>query len=518
MAELGARRWWALGALVLSVLVVGLDATVLNLALPTLATDLHASNSALQWFADAYNLVFAALLLPAGLLGDRYGRRRLLLGALVVFGVASLGCAYASTTGELITARALLGLGGAFLMPLSMAVLPVMFRPDELPRAMGVWVAATAIAFPIGPIVGGYLLNTFWWGSVFLINVPVTILAVIAVATLLPESRSSEAPRLDMVGVAASSCGLALFTYGVIEAGEKGWGHPAAVATIAAGVVALAAFLAWERRLTARPDGHPLIQLSLFRSPRFLWGTVLATLVSFAMFGMLFVVPQYFRGVNGTGALGSGVRLLPIIGGLLVGSRLATMLPWLGAKYIVAIGFVLLGAGVGMGALTGVSTGYGFIAVWITLVGMGLGFALPATMNAALSALSAERSGVGSGLIMAMRQVGGTIGVAVLGTVLNSAYRGHLHLAGLPAQAAGPARDSVSGGVAVAKKLGSPDLLHDVRSAFVHGMDVMLGVCGGVTVLGLVLTLAFLPRRTPVAAAPAGDEGAEPDHEVVASR
>src|SRR5690242_13555569 len=184
MVELGARRWWALGALVLSVLVVGLDATVLNIALPTLATDLHASTGSLQWFADAYNLVFAALLLPAGLLGDRYGRRRLLLAALAVFGVSSLGCAYASTTGELIAARAFLGLGGAFLMPLSMAVLPVIFTPEERPRALSIWVAATAISFPIGPIVGGYLLNTFWWGSVFLINVPVTVLALVAVAWL----------------------------------------------------------------------------------------------------------------------------------------------------------------------------------------------------------------------------------------------------------------------------------------------------------------------------------------------
>ncbi|HET7518413.1 MAG TPA: MFS transporter, partial [Actinomycetes bacterium] len=304
------QKWWALGALALSLLVVGLDLTVLNVALPTLAVDLHASTSSLQWFANAYNLVLAAALLPAGLLGDRYGRKRLLLVALVLFGVASVGCAYAGSTGALIGARALLGLGAAFLLPLSVSVLPVLFTAEERPRAIAVWASANAIGIPLGPILGGWLLDHYWWGSVFLINVPVIALALAAVTMLLPESRAAVPPRIDLLGVVLSSLGLVGLTYGVIEAGDNGWSDPGTVATIAAGVLLLACFVAWQLRLSHRPDGQPLIDLSLFRSASFTWGATLATLVSFAMFGVLFTMPQYFQAVIGADALGTGLRLL----------------------------------------------------------------------------------------------------------------------------------------------------------------------------------------------------------------
>ncbi|HZD38964.1 MAG TPA: MFS transporter, partial [Actinomycetes bacterium] len=207
MIALGSRKWWALGALALALLVVGLDATILSIALPTLSTELHASTGQLQWFVDAYLLVLAAALLPAGLLGDRFGRKKLLLAALVVFGVSSLACAYATSAGMLVAARSVLGLSAAFLMPLSMAVLPVLFTPEERPRALGIWVTATAASFPIGPVVGGWLLDNFWWGSVFLINVPVVVLGVIAVAVLLPESRNPSPARLDAAGALTSSLG-----------------------------------------------------------------------------------------------------------------------------------------------------------------------------------------------------------------------------------------------------------------------------------------------------------------------
>src|ERR1700729_2371930 len=223
MASSDTRRWWALGALALSVLVVGLDLTVLNLALPTLAADLHASTSDLQWFVDAYSLVLAAALLPAGLLGDRYGRKKLLTGALVVFGAASLACAYSRSPGELIAARSVLGLAAAVILPLSLAVLPVLFTPAERSRAIAVVGGATFLGYPIGPIVGGWLLDHFWWGSVFLINVPVVIVAVIAVVFLMPESRALRRPRIDGVGVIISSAGLAALTYGFITAGQNGW-------------------------------------------------------------------------------------------------------------------------------------------------------------------------------------------------------------------------------------------------------------------------------------------------------
>ncbi len=500
MTLFGSRKWWALAALALVTLAVGVDGTVINIALPTLADDLHASNTQLQWFVDAYLLVFAALLLPAGLLGDRFGRKKMLIVGLVIFGASSAACAYATSAGTLIAARAVLGLGGAFLMPLSLAVLPVLFTPDERPKAIAVWVAAGAVSYPIGPLLGGWLLSTYWWGSVFLINVPVTILAVIAVLALLPESRSEERPRIDTLGVLASSLGLAGLTYGVIEAGAKGWGAAGALVPLIIGVVALVAFILWERRLTAAPQGKPLIDLALFRSASFTWGTLLATIVSFAMFGVIFVAPQYFQAINGTDALGTGVRLLPLIAGFLIGAGLANRVtPRAGAKLTVAIGFALLAIGLGMGALTSVSSGYGFTAIWTTIVGLSLGFVMPAAMDAALSALSAERSGVGSALIMALRQVGGVFGVALLGTMLNSAYRGHLNLHDVPAPLAGTVEKSVTAGTAIAEQLGSTVLLASVRSSFVYGMDVMLGACGIVALVGIVLTLVFLPRLSDAA-------------------
>jgi len=526
MAGKPARKWWALVAIAASVLVVGLDLTVLNLALPTIATDLHASISDLQWISAAYSLVLAAAMLPAGLLGDRLGRKKVLLAALILFGASSAACAYATSTGELIAARAALGIGAAAIFPLSLSVIPVLFAPEERQKAIALMASATFISFPIGPIVGGYLLDHFWWGSVFLINVPVVVLALIAVAVLLPESRSAERANVDVLGVILSSAGLAGLTYGFIRAGEDGWTDAAALGAIAAGAAVLGVLVAWERWLTGRsrpgdgvsPRGgrvRPLIELRLFRSAGFTWGTVLATLVSFAMFGIFFAMPQYFQEVRGADAMGSGLRLLPMIGGMVIGmiggTRLASprkvegqvRAPVANAKVLVTVGFALMAVTLGVGATTTVTSGTGFAAAWFAVFGFGLGLAMPQAMNAALSALSPERSGSGSALISAMRQVGATIGVAVLGTVLDSVYRGHLDVTGLPAAAAAAAKSSVVAGVAVAHELGSAALLDSVRYAFVQGLDTMLWVCGGIALVSAILALLFLPRRAEGAAEPA---------------
>ncbi len=541
-----ARKWWALIAIAASVLVVGLDLTVLNLALPTIATDLHASTSDLQWISDAYSLVLAAAMLPAGLLGDRLGRKKVLLVALLLFGASSAACAYATSTGELIAARAVLGIGAAAIFPLSLAVIPVLFAPEERQKAIALMASATFISFPIGPIVGGYLLDHFWWGSVFLINVPVVVLALIAVAILLPESRSAQRPSVDVLGVILSSAGLAGLTYGFIKAGQDGWTDAAALGTIAAGVAVLAVLVAWERWLTGRNrpgDGgnlrggrwgkvRPLIELRLFRSAAFTWGTILATLVSFAMFGIFFAMPLYFQEVRGVNAMGSGLRLLPMVGGMVIGLVASTRLasprkaadgtvraPLASAKALVTVGFALMAITLGVGAMTTVSSGTGFAAVWFATFGLGLGLAMPQAMNAALSALSAERSGSGSALISAMRQVGATIGVAILGTVLGSVYASHLDVTGLPAAAAAAAKSNVVAGVATAHALGSTALLDSARYAFVQGLDTMLWICAGIALASAILALIFLPRRAdgapegagavPVAAGESGSERAQ---------
>ncbi len=335
------------------------------------------------------------------------------------FGVSSAACAYAATSGELIAARAVLGLGAAAIMPLALAIIPVLFAPEERQKATAIMASTIFLSFPIGPLVGGSLLDRFWWGSVFLINVPIVVLALVAVAFLMPESRSVQRPRVDFVGVVISSAGLIGLTYGFIRAGQDSWGSTATIATIAAGAVMLAAFAAWERVLTRRgerADGtaggaraaRPLIELALFRSAGFTWGTILATLVSFAMFGILFAMPQYFQDVRGVNALGSGLRLLPLIGGMLAGMIGGTRLqsprrnaaglpvePLAGARSMVTAGFAVMAVGLAVGAFTGVSSGTGFAAAWFAATGLGLGVAMPSAMNAALGALSADRSGAG---------------------------------------------------------------------------------------------------------------------------
>jgi DHA2 family multidrug resistance protein-like MFS transporter len=513
------NKWWALGALAVSLLTVGLDATVLSVALPSIATDLHASTSDLQWFNDAYLLVLAAAMLPAGVLGDRYGRKRLLLAALAVFGTASAACAYASSVGELVAARALLGLGAAFMIPLSMAVLPVLFTDKERPRAINVWVAATAVGLPLGPIVGGWLLDNFWWGSVFLINVPLVAVALVAVAVLVPESRSTEPPRIDVLGVLLSSAGLGAFTYGVIDAGERGWTDPTADGAIIVGLAMLAGFVLWQRAVASR-GGQPLVDLELFRSRRFTSGAILATIATFAMFGLLFAAPQYLQAVVGADPFGTGLRLLPIIGGLLVGARIADRLTQRrGARTSVTVGFALMAAGLVAGATTDTSTGYGVTATWIAVVGLGLGFALPAAMDTAMGVLTAERSGSGSALLMVLRQASGAVGVAVLGSVLSSGYRssldgGGVNLGALPVPVADAVRDTAAAGVAVANQLGSEPLLAAVRAAFVDGMDAMLLVSGGIATLGAVLAITLMPRRN----GPGHVDRPESERDVLASQ
>jgi len=489
------RKWWALGALTLVSLVIGLDLMVLNVALPTLATDLHASTGDLQWFANSYSLVLAAALLPAGLLGDRYGRKRLLLAALALFGLASMACAYCDSVGQLIAARAVLGLGAAFLMPLAVSMVTVLFPAEERSRAVTIWITANAVGIPLGPIVGGALLDHFWWGSVFLINVPVVVVALIVAAVLLPESRSADRPRIDISGVLTSSASLGLFTFGIIRAGTDGWTDAVAITSMVTGAVLFALFIALQRRAQ-----QPLVDLSLFASRPFLWGSVSATLATFAMFGVFFAVPQFFQAVGGLDALGSGFRLLPVIGGLLVGSRVAERLGRrIGAGVLVATGYAMFAGGLFLGAATGPDNGYGSIAVWLSIVGLGIGFALPIAMNTALGALTPERSGVGSAVIQAIRQVGGSIGIAILGTVLNSAYRANVDVSHLPAAAA----DTVGRGVAVAGQLRSDQLLTSVRHAYSTAMDRMLLVSGAIALAGIAVALLGLPRTPTEIKAPA---------------
>ncbi|HYA09084.1 MAG TPA: MFS transporter, partial [Gaiellaceae bacterium] len=375
---------------------------------------------------------------------------------------------------------------------------PVLFPEQERGRAVAIVLSATMLGYPIGPILGGWLLSSFWWGWVFLINLPVVAVALAAVWFLLPESRSSERSKLDGAGVALAGAGLATLVYGVIQAGQNGWSDGGAIEEMLAGATVLGAFVLWERRAA-----EPLLDLGLFRSTGFTWGTILGTTVSFALFGLFFAVPQYFQDVVGVNAMGSGLRLLPMMGGMLAGAGLGDALARrLGPKLTVALGFAVLAGALAAGSRTGLGSGYGFVAAWIAAIGFGTGLSMPTAMNAALGALSAERSGVGSGAIQALRMVGGSFGAAILGSILNAGYRGRLDVAALPPVLAHTARGSVVAGVAVARTLGSPALLHSVHLAFLHGMSLSLLVSAAVAGAGVPLTLRFLPREAEESASP----------------
>ncbi|MGW9210380.1 MFS transporter [Embleya sp. NPDC055664] len=500
----GRRRWWALAALSLAMLAVGLDGTVLSVALPRLAGDLEATASDLQWFSSSYLLFLAAAMLPMGLLGDRLGHKRVLVVSLSLFALSSAGCAYAMTPGWFIAARAVLGVAGAGIVVMALSALTVLFPVDERPRAVGVWSAANFLALPLGPLLGGWMLTHLWWGWVFLINVPVALVGVAVVSVLVPgtgtgtgtaaEAAVGRRSRPDPVGVLLSTGGLACVTLGLIRAGEHGWDDAWAWGSIGGGLVLLAAFGRYEHRLGCRRGGQPLLDLRVFASRSYTWGVVLIGIAVFANIGVLFTMPQYFQAVRGTDAMGSGARLLPIIGGLVIGAvpadRVARVL---GVKVAVAVGFVLMAAGLLMGGATGVRSSTWFVALWMGLSGAGMGLAMATSTSAALSEVSEGRSGVEAAVLQAANKVGAPFGSAILGSVALTGYRDRLRVPDLSAADLHTARSGVFGGAEVAGRVGSAPMSASVRGAFVHGMDLALLVSGGVAVLGLIVALVFMP-------------------------
>ncbi|SHM18771.1 DHA2 family efflux MFS transporter permease subunit [Actinacidiphila paucisporea] len=488
------RRWWALAALTLSVLIIALDGTVITVALPTLSGELGADSAQLQWINGGYLLALSVAMLPVGLLGDRYGHKRVLIGGIALFGLASLAGTQAGSPGQLIAVRTVLGLAAAMIMPVSMAVLPRVFGPAELPKAIGAWTAATAVGMPVGPLVGGWLLNHFWWGSVFLFNVPVVVLALIACVWLLPADRARErgpAVPFDTVGTGLSAVGITALVYGTILVPDDGWGSPRVLGGVVGGALVLAVFAWWQQRCP-----HPLVDTRLFADPRFRWGTLIAVFVNFALMGIMFVVPQYLQEVLGHDALGTGLRILPLIGGLMAAATLGeTLVPRLGTRVVVAAGLLVFAAGTLVGAATGTGDGYAYAALWLTMTGFGFGLAVVPATSLVMASLPAQASGRGTSLLETVQQVGGVLGVAGLGSLLSAGYLAGLSTGGLSRQDADAARDSVSGAGAVAARLRDRDLTASAHHAFVHGMSLALLVCAGIALAGAVLAALFLPAR-----------------------
>jgi MFS transporter, DHA2 family, multidrug resistance protein len=485
-------RWLTVTVLSLVGLVIGLDTTVLNVALPTLAEKLGATTSQLQWFADAYLLALAVCLLPAGLLGDRCGRKATTLVALLVFGTGSLWSAYAPSAAHLIAARSLMGVGAAMATPLTFSWLVVLFDEDERPRALGLLGAASFLGLPLGPILAGWLLQHHRWGSVFLINVPLVGLALVGSVVLLPAHSPRSDRRVDGVGIALSVAGLAGLTYGLIEAPVRGWGDLRSLAGWITGLVVLAAFA--ERELRQGDNG--LMNMRLWREPTFAWGTGVLSVATMLGMVALFSVPIYLQGVLGVDAMGSGLRLTPMIGGIVLGVVISVIFTRrVGYRATLLFGLAAIAAAAGMAGRTTLESGYGWAAVWLTSFGIGFGALMISCQNLALSRLDQNTAGAGAATVQVMRQTGSVVGIAVLVSVLNTVYRDRVATTGLRAPVAAAVRDSVQAGLAVAERFHALELTHSVRTAFLHGMAAQMGL--GVALAGAVAVavIIWMPRR-----------------------
>jgi EmrB/QacA subfamily drug resistance transporter len=504
------RRWWILAVLSLSLLVISLDNTILNVALPSIERDLSASSSELQWIVDSYVLVFAGLLLTAGSLGDRFGRRRALLLGLSIFGVGSALSALAGSADALIASRALMGVGGAFIMPITLSVLTNVFEGRERAKAIGIWTAVAGIGVAVGPVAGGWLLEHFDWTSVFLVNLPIVALGLAGGWLLIPESRDPEASALDPVGAVLSIAGLATLLWAIIEAPARGWTDGLVLTAFAFAAMTLVAFIRWELH-----SSKPMLDVRLFRNGAFSGASSAIALVFFALFGTIFFLTQYLQGILDHTALEAGIRTLPIAGGLMLAAPASAKLAArVGTRPVVTGGLVVVATGlVGLSTVDG-DTAYGMVAASMALLGLGMGAAMAPATESIMGSVSEAHAGVGAAMNDTMRLVGGSLGVAVLGSLLSSGYRADMEqaTADLPAGAAGPSSDSLGGAAAVAERLGGAagqDLARAADAAFSSAMGGALLVAAAVALAGAVVAALAMPRTQRGAASVQADADRE---------
>ena len=494
------RRWWALAVMCLSLLVITLDNTILNVALPALIRDTHASTSQLQWVIDGYTLVFAGLLLTTGALGDRFGRRGALSAGLAVFGLGSLFSALTHSPSQLVFTRAFMGIGGALIMPATLSLLTNVFtNPTERGRAIGIWAAVAGAGGSVGPLLGGLLLQHFWWGSVFLINLPVVAVALVGGRLLLPTSRDEHAPKLDLIGASLSVLGLVAVLWGIIEAPTKGWSNPSVTLALVGGLGILAAFVVWELR-----SDHPMLDIRFFENRRFSAANAAITMVFFAMFGSMFLITQYLQIVLGFSAFGAGLRMLPMAGVMLLVAPMAPRLAErVGTKIVVGTGLFI--AASAMVYVSGVpaTSGYVHLVIGMSVLATGMGLTMAPATESIMGSLPPAKAGVGSAMNDTTRQMGGALGVAVIGSLFASAYRpaigSRLAKLGLSSSAISAAKDSVGGAVEVARHLPAP-LAHTVTvlagQEFVHGLRLAALVAAAIVLGASLVVFAFLPARS----------------------
>ncbi len=488
------RRWFTLIAICIAVTITSIDNTIMNVGLPSIVRGVGASQAQLQWLIDSYTIVFACLLLTMGAIGDKWGRHRTMMIGLVIFGGFSAVASQAGTANSLIICRGLMGIGGAMILPATLAILSNTFEGKERSKAIGIWAAVAGIGVAAGPLLGGFLLDHFWWGSIFLINVPICVIAVAMGWFLVPPSKSAdEGHRLDPMGAVLSIVALVGLLYGIIEIPEKGWSSPEVLFAVSAGVVFLAVFTWWELR-----SDHPMLDLNFFRNPRFSAASMTITINYFVMFGSTFLIVQYFQFILGYSPLKAGVMTAPVAVGLMLTSPQAHkfVARW-GTTRVVILGLLIC---------SGVMFCYGIESIIASDIGgivvraiFGCGLALTATpaTESIMGALPRDRAGVGSAVNDTTRQIGGALGVAVIGSLFAWRYQVSLaDLSGLPANAASAAQNSIGKAIEVAKELPSDQaalLLENAEQAYVSGMRVGVWTCALILIGAAILTAKFLP-------------------------
>jgi EmrB/QacA subfamily drug resistance transporter len=505
------RKGLILASLLLAAFAINVDTTIVNVALPTLVRELDASTTQLEWIVDAYNLMFAALVLAAGNLGDRVGRKGVLLAGLAIFGIATIAGGFGNSPGELIAARAVMGLGAALIFPATLSLLTNVFAERrERARAIGLWGATAGVGIALGPIIGGWLLERDGWESVFFALAPIAALGMILISLYVPSSRDPEAPPADRPGLVLSTAAMAILIYTIIEAPIQSWGSARSVGGFAVAAALFVAFVAWERRAA-----NPMLDVALFRNLRFSAASGAVTVTFFSLMGFIFLVTLYFQFLKDYGPFETGVRLLPVATFTGITSVLGTGLAVRsGTKLVVTGGLISLAAGLAWTASA--STGYLTIAGQMVLIGSGIGLTSAPATESIMGAVPKAKAGVGSAINDATRILGGTLGVAVIGSIYASLYASRLTNgieAQLPGAAADAAGRSVGGAFGAADQMaaaGGGDLAAALRdsasAAFFHGFEVACLVAAGVAIVGSVAALVLIPAQPPRAST----EGATP--------
>jgi EmrB/QacA subfamily drug resistance transporter len=487
-APTSRSRWLALGVLCLALLIIVVDTTIVNVAIPTLARQLHPSSGGLVWIVDAYTLAFAAMLLPAGTLGDRYGRRHSLLAGLAVFGAGSAAAALTHTADQLIAMRVVMGIGAAFIMPATLSLLAAVFtNPAERAKAIGIWSAISGVGVALGPTIGGWLLEHYSWASIFWVNVPVVITAIVGAVLLVPASKSAIPARIDIPGALLAALAFGVLTYALIEAPAAGWASTVTAVRFGVSAVLLAAFVGWELR-----SSHPMMDLSLFRNRAFTAANVTVSVLFFALSGVTFAWTQILQFVLGYGTFAAGLRSLPSAAMLIVvslaGPRLASRF---GTRTVVAAGLAIMAGGLAYFSTVNPGSGYPQFVVGMVIMCAGIGLAMAPTTQTVMLVLPPARTGIGSAVTTTTRNLGSVLGVAITGSIIASIYTSTMRTSHTPAAVA----QSIGAAATIGRQFHDVGILHTASAAFIHGADAGVWISIAIAIVAIPVAFGWLPRR-----------------------